>query len=83
MVLSRRFGENLNLFHNFGQPFTGEAGAKIVEGFTFDQQRTNTAHTLEGVVSLLEVGCEARAKPFRTRPLVSCGGMSVANGCCN
>ena len=83
MVWSRRFGENLDLLHNFGQPFTEEAGAKIVEGFTFDQQRTNTAHTLEGVVSLLEVGCEARDKPFRTRPLVSCGRMSVANGCCN
>ena len=69
MVWSNSFGENLDLLHNFGQPFTEEAGAKIVEGFTFDQQRTNTAHTLEGVVSLLEVGCEARAKPFRWSPL--------------
>eukprot|EP00903_Cladosiphon_okamuranus_P014927 g13820.t2 len=53
-----RFGEDLDLLHDFGQPFTEEAGAKIVDGFTFDQQRTNTAHTLEGVVSLLE---EARS----------------------
>lgn len=50
-----RFGEDLDLLHDFDQPFTEEAGAKIVDGFTFDQQRTNTAHTLEGVVSLLEV----------------------------
>lgn len=54
------FGEDLDLLHDFGQPFTEEAGAKIVDGFAFEQQRTNTAHTLEGVVSLLEVnshGC--------------------------
>ncbi|CAM9355839.1 unnamed protein product [Ectocarpus fasciculatus] len=53
-----RFGEDLDLLHGFGDPFTEEAGAKIVDGFTFDQKRTNTAHTLEGVVSLLE---EARS----------------------
>lgn len=53
--LTSRFGEELDLLHDFGEPFTEEAGAKIVDGFTFDQQRTNTAHTLEGVVSLLEV----------------------------
>ncbi|CAN0215722.1 unnamed protein product [Scytosiphon promiscuus] len=53
-----RFGDDLDLLHGFGDPFTEEAGAKIVDGFTFDQQRTNTAHTLEGVVSLLE---EARS----------------------
>ncbi|CAN0109706.1 unnamed protein product [Ectocarpus sp. 6 AP-2014] len=53
-----RFGEDLDLLHGFGDPFTEEAGAKIVDGFTFDQKRTNTAHTLEGLVSLLE---EARS----------------------
>lgn len=54
-LCSQRFGEDLELLHGFGDPFTEEAGAKIVDGFTFDQKRTNTAHTLEGVVSLLEV----------------------------
>ncbi|CAM9165037.1 unnamed protein product [Ectocarpus sp. 4 AP-2014] len=53
-----RFGEDLDLLHGFGDPFTEEAGAKIVDGFTFHQKRTNTAHTLEGLVSLLE---EARS----------------------
>lgn len=50
-----RFGEDLELLHGFGEAFTEEAGAKIVKGFTFSQQRTNTAHTLESVVSVLEV----------------------------
>lgn len=58
-LLNHRFGEDLDLLHDFGQPFTEEAGVKIVDGFTFDQQRTNTAHTLEGVVSLLEVRLKA------------------------
>ncbi|CAB1097864.1 unnamed protein product [Ectocarpus sp. CCAP 1310/34] len=49
-----RFGEDLDLLHGFGDPFTEEAGAKLVDGFTFDQKCTNTAHTLEGLVSLLE-----------------------------
>lgn len=52
-----RFGEDLELLHGFGKAFTEEAGAKIVNAFTFSQQRTNTAHTLESVVSLLEVRC--------------------------
>lgn len=56
MFLCRdRFGEDLDLLHGFGEAFTEETGAKIVNGFTFDQPRTNTAHTLEGVVALLEV----------------------------
>lgn len=59
-LLNVRFGEDLDLLHDFGQPFTEEAGAKVVDGFTFDQQRTNTAHTLEGVVSLLEVRSTTR-----------------------
>lgn len=58
-VWSKRFGEDLDLLHGFGDPFTEEAGAKIVDGFTFEQKRTNTAHTLEGVVSLLEVSIAA------------------------
>ena len=37
-----RFGEDLELLHGFGEAFTEEAGAKIVKGFTFSQQRTNT-----------------------------------------
>lgn len=55
LVLIYRFGEDLELLHGFGDAFTEEAGAKIIDGFTFDQSRTNTARTLEGVVSLLEV----------------------------
>lgn len=50
-----RFGEDLDLLHGFGDAFTEEAGARIVNGFTFNQPRTNTARTLEGVVALLEV----------------------------
>ena len=50
-----RFGKDLDLLHGFGEPFTDEAGVKIVRGFSFAQERTNTAHTLEGIIALLEV----------------------------
>ncbi|XP_062087755.1 midasin isoform X2 [Humulus lupulus] len=31
---------NIRLLHDFGQPFTGEAGVKIVSNFTFKQENT-------------------------------------------
>lgn len=43
------------MLHAFGEPFTEDAGARIVGSFSFDQPRTNTGRTLEGVVALLEV----------------------------
>ncbi|GAO48771.1 midasin [Saitoella complicata NRRL Y-17804] len=48
------FGEQTRLVHPFSQPFTSEAGTKVFQHFSFDQQRTNVRALTETSVSLFE-----------------------------
>ncbi|CAM9381952.1 unnamed protein product [Choristocarpus tenellus] len=57
-VAVARFGKDLEVLHAFEDALTEEAGAKIVSGFGFDQARTNTAVSLQGILTVLE---EARS----------------------
>lgn len=41
------FGEDFKLVHSFDEPFTDISGAKIIEQFTFAQQRTRIAQLLQ------------------------------------
>ncbi|KAH3685853.1 hypothetical protein WICPIJ_003141 [Wickerhamomyces pijperi] len=53
-----KFGEMMEVVHQFGQQFTAESGAKVFQKFMFDQTRTNI-HNL--VSKSLELFTQARA----------------------
>ena len=48
------FGENLKLVHGFGEPWTEEAGARVLSSFTFEQEATDGAAMLGSVSAALE-----------------------------
>jgi len=48
------FGENLKLVHGFGEPWTEDAGARVLSSFTFEQEATDGAAMLESVSAALE-----------------------------
>jgi len=64
------FGENLKLVHGFGEPWTEEAGARVLSSFTFEQEATDGAAMLGSVSAALE----AAAGGARQRRSVGGGG---------
>ncbi|KAF9140977.1 AAA ATPase midasin [Mortierella sp. GBA39] len=48
------FGERVDLLHPFDQPFTGEAGAKVLQRFGFDQSKTKVKDMMESSIALLQ-----------------------------
>ena len=49
-----RFGEVADMVHPFSQPFTAEAGSKVIQSFAFNQQKTNVANLLQTSITLFE-----------------------------
>jgi midasin len=49
------FGETLSLLHGFGEPWTEDAGARVLSSFTFEQEATDGALLLESVSAALEM----------------------------
>jgi midasin len=37
------FGETVKLLHPFTEPFSNQAGARILQNFTFEQKQTDVA----------------------------------------
>lgn len=52
------FGSQLRMLHDFAEPFTDEAGAKVMGSFTFKQESTDGAAMLSSVIAALD---QARA----------------------
>ncbi|KAJ1918062.1 AAA ATPase midasin [Mycoemilia scoparia] len=48
------FGENVKLLHPFDQPFDNTSGARVLQQFTFDQDRTNVDKLLSTSLDLFE-----------------------------
>ncbi|KAF9991237.1 hypothetical protein BGZ75_002865 [Mortierella antarctica] len=48
------FGERVDLLHPFDQPFTGDAGAKVLQRFGFDQHKTKVKEMMEASIALLQ-----------------------------
>ncbi|KAG1056125.1 hypothetical protein G6F43_001962 [Rhizopus delemar] len=48
------FGERVRLLHPFGQPFTAESGANVIQQFTFGQQKTYVKNLIETSLGLFE-----------------------------
>ncbi|CAO3702357.1 unnamed protein product [Rhizopus stolonifer] len=48
------FGERVRLLHPFGQPFTAESGASVLQQFTFAQQKTYVKNLIETSLGLFE-----------------------------
>ncbi|PHZ13684.1 midasin [Rhizopus microsporus ATCC 52813] len=48
------FGERVRLLHPFGQPFTSESGANVIQQFTFAQQKTYVKNLIETSLGLFE-----------------------------
>ncbi len=48
------FGERVNVAHQFGQPFTHEAGADVLRYFNFNQAKTDVGRLVRESVRLLQ-----------------------------
>ena len=55
------FGNEVNVAHDFGRPFTTEAGAQILQHFTFQQTGTNVRKLVAQSIVLFR---EAKSKTF-------------------
>ena len=55
------FGNEVNVAHDFGRPFTTEAGAQTLQHFTFQQTGTNVRKLVAQSINLFR---EARSKNF-------------------
>ena len=53
------FGDDVNVAHDFGRPFSNEAGAQILQHFTFQQTKTNVRKLVAQSIMLFR---EARSK---------------------
>jgi midasin len=62
------FGSQLKILHDFADPFTEEAGARVMSSFTFQQQSTDGAAMLSSVISALD---EARNSAATRSPVGS------------
>lgn len=49
-----RFGEVADMVHPFSQPFTADAGIRVLQSFTFNQQKTNVTNLLQTSITLFE-----------------------------
>ena len=49
-----KFGDDMQMLHPFGTPFTSESGAHLMQQFHFDQPRTRTALCVESALLALE-----------------------------
>ncbi|CAG8485903.1 6023_t:CDS:10 [Diversispora eburnea] len=48
------FGEKVQILHPFDQPFSSEAGAQVLQQFTFEQNKTYVRNLMETSIALLE-----------------------------
>ncbi|KAG0241019.1 AAA ATPase midasin [Mortierella sp. GBA43] len=48
------FGERVDLLHPFDQPFTGEAGARVLQRLGFDQTKTKVEEMMKTSIELLQ-----------------------------
>ncbi|GBC28203.2 uncharacterized protein OCT59_003902 [Rhizophagus irregularis] len=48
------FGEKVQLLHSFDRPFSSEAGAQVLQQFTFEQNKTYVRSLMETSITLLE-----------------------------
>jgi midasin (ATPase involved in ribosome maturation) len=48
------FGEEMNLVHAFNQPFSDDAGAQVIQKFSFRQQKTKIDHLLQSALNSFE-----------------------------
>ncbi|KAK9767839.1 AAA ATPase midasin [Basidiobolus ranarum] len=46
------FGQDVKLVHPFDQPFASEAGAQVIQNFTFRQNKTNVTQLMESSIGL-------------------------------
>lgn len=49
-----KFGEEAKVLHALGDPYTSDAGARIVEQFAFAEERTNVRNLLEQSVEVFQ-----------------------------
>jgi midasin len=59
-VAIARFGEGVDILHEFGEGFTDSDGAKVMGSFGFDQHRTDVASLVERTLGFLQ---DARQRP--------------------
>ncbi|CAG8452138.1 711_t:CDS:10 [Ambispora gerdemannii] len=48
------FGKDVRILHPFDQPFTAEAGAKVLQQFTFEQDKTLVRSLMDTTIGLLK-----------------------------
>ncbi|KAG0307077.1 AAA ATPase midasin [Dissophora globulifera] len=63
------FGERVDLLHPFNEPFTGEAGAKVLQRFGFDQHKTKVKEMMEASIALLQHAKMNQSGAGRTQEL--------------
>ena len=49
-----KFGEQVEVLHPFGQPFTNEVGAQVFSSFQFQQGQTDLIQTIQHISAVLE-----------------------------
>ncbi|XP_068697530.1 midasin-like [Montipora foliosa] len=57
------FGETVRLLHPFHEPFTDQSGARVLQQFTFDQQKTKVAQLLDTCTSLMLTAQRSHSSP--------------------
>ncbi|KAJ3358451.1 hypothetical protein GGF32_000407 [Allomyces javanicus] len=71
------FGNDMTLVHPFDMPFSDEAGARVLDQFTFAQQRTDVARLLESALAAFDqagaANSGAAADTWRLMLIVSDG----------
>lgn len=48
------FGENSRIIHPLGEPFGDQTGARVINGFTFDEQKTKVGEVIELATAIFE-----------------------------
>lgn len=77
------FGERTELLHPFGTPFAGTAPAHVLSSFSFGQEKTKTAESLELLLQQMTIAGGAstgRAGAASSRTLARGGAAAAASG---
>lgn len=74
-----RFGEGVDILHEFGETFSDSDGAKVMRAFKFDQHRTDVAALVERTLSYL---AEARQKQTAASPDLWQLQIIISDGVC-
>lgn len=74
-----RFGEGVDILHEFGKTFSDADGAKVMRAFKFDQHRTDVAALVERTLAYL---AEARQKQTAASPDLWQLQIIISDGVC-